>query len=289
MRNLLRDVLRAAVLALVLYGSTATAAATQQWRNVTSSRQIWDEKELNVQIQYAAGRLEIGPGAGKLLYQMDLHYDEERFRPLTEYRREDNTLRLGVQSRDRDRGTRGTRISDEARAQLKLNPDLPSRLRLEFAAGEADVNLGGMAIQDVHVSVGASQARISFDSPNRVEAERVKVEAGAADLTVSGLGNARAARIEVSGGVGSTTLDFGGTWHNDTDVSIDMGVGAVTLRIPRALGVQIDRSSFLTRFDHQGLVRRGSSFYSANWETATQRLTVNISAALGSISIVWID
>jgi hypothetical protein len=261
----------------------------QTWRTVTSSRQLWDEKQLNVHVEYAAGRLEVSPSATGLLYQMELRYDEEQFRPLTDYQRDRATLRLGVQSQNRDRGARMSRVHDSSNAKLRLNPQVPTRLRLEFAAGEADVDLGGMALQDLHISVGASQARLRFDSPNRVEAERVKVEAGEADLHVDGLGNARAKRIEVAGGVGNTVLDFGGRWESDAQVSIEMGVGAVTLRVPRSLGVRVSRNSFLTRFSHSGLERRGDGFYNSNWDSAARKLTINVSAAMGAVNLVWID
>lgn len=283
-RTLLRG-LGAGALAVLMLTSTA---ATQQWRSVNSSRQLAGETRLDVQVRYAAGHLEIGAGPASRLYEMALRYDEERFRPLSEYRRDDGVLRLGVQSRD-EGGARINRVSDESRARLALNPVVPTRLRLEFAAGEASVDLGGLTLQDVHLSTGASQTRVSFGAPNRARAERVKIEAGAADLQVTGLGNARADRIEVAGGVGSTVLDFSGDWQRNASVSVDMGVGAVTLRVPRSLGVRVQMNSFLTRFERSGMERRGGAHVSENWDRATHRLTFEVSAALGSVNLVWID
>jgi hypothetical protein len=275
----------AAVAVLLL---AATSAEAQQWRSVSSSRQLAGEAKLDVQVRYAAGHLDVGAGSATRLYEMELRYDEDRFRPLTEYQRDSGVLRLGVQSRD-EGGTRINRVSDESRARLRLNPRVPTRLRLEFAAGEAKVELGGLALQDVHLSTGASQTRVSVDTPNLARAERVKIEAGAADLQVTGLGNARAERIEVSGGVGNTVLDFGGRWQHDARVSVDMGVGAITLRVPRSLGVRVEMSSFLTRFERSGMERRGGAHYSSNWESAAHRLSFNVSAAMGAVNLVWID
>ena len=68
-----------------------------------------------------------------------------------------------------------------------------------------------------------------------------------------------------------------------------MGIGSVVLRIPRSLGVQINRSSFLTSFEADDFQRRDGNYFSDNWDRAANKLTVDIEAALGSIEVDWID
>jgi hypothetical protein len=106
---------------------------------------------------------------------------------------------------------------------------------------------------------------------------------------VNGLGNARAARYSFQGGVGETTLDFGGEWTRSATASAELGIGSLTLRFPRSLGVRITKNSFLTSFDSSGMIRRGNAFYSRNWDTAPHKLSLDVSAALGSIQVEWID
>lgn len=89
--------------------------------------------------------------------------------------------------------------------------------------------------------------------------------------------------------MGRVVLDFSGTWTRDAVASVQVGVGAVTLRLPRGLGVRVDRTSTLTRFRAEGLERRDDAFYSPGWDTAAHRLTLDIEAALGSIQVEWID
>src|SRR5690606_21110134 len=118
---------------------------------------------------------------------------------------------------------------------------------------------------------------------------RVRISAGAADLRVTGLGNARAQNIQFEGGVGATVLDFGGTWTGNTTAAVDMGIGSLTLRLPRDQGVRINRSSFLTSFSTPGLERRDGSYFSSNWQSAPHQITIDVSAALGSVDIQWIN
>ncbi|HSU12593.1 toast rack family protein [Longimicrobium sp.] len=283
-----RGALAVAALATVAAacGHDAEARPSARMRGMTSARQVAGEKQLAVQVQYGAGRLRVSPAEGGLLYRLDLRYDEAQFRPVAEYDREAGRLRLGVEGRD---GHGGSMDSDQAHATVELSPEVPMDLSLQFGAGEANVDLGGMSLRDVSVQTGASQTSITFAQPNRITARRVRVQAGAAELRVSGLGNARAQRFEFEGGMGQATLDFGGAWNQNATASVRMGVGAVRLRLPRSLGVKVTKDSFLTSFDPTGMVKRGDAWFSNGYESSQFKLDLSINAAVGSIDIDWID
>ena len=274
--------------AAVLLGTLAAChtADAQRMRSTTSARQLQGETRANVALEYGAGRLRVSPTRGDLLYRMELRYDDAQFRPVTEYDRAAGTLKLGVEGREHRGRHHG---HDDQHATIELTPRVPLELSLAFGAGEADVELGGLALQDVHLQTGASRTNVSFSAPNRVAARRVKVEAGAAEVRVSGLGNTRAPRFEFSGGMGETTLEFGGAWTRSATAQIDMGVGSVRLRIPRTLGVRVVRDSFLSSFDAGGMVKRGNAWYSRNYEQARYKLDIAIHAAVGSVEVDWID
>lgn len=261
----------------------ADSVEAQTWRTMQSARQLWDRAPTEVHIRYAAGELRVGSADSGMLYEMDLRYDEDHFRPLVDFDSDARSLRLGVE------GTQHSMDLEEgSRAAIGLTREVPLDVRLEFGAGESEMELGGLRLRQLHVSTGASETLVRFDQPNPIEAERVRIEAGAAELEVIGLGNVRARRIEFQGGVGSTTLDFTGRWTANADASVHMGLGEVTLRFPRGLGVELRQRSFLTSLDSQGLVKRGDSYFSADWETAAHRLTIEINAAFGSVDVEWV-
>jgi hypothetical protein len=281
----------AAALALVA-GSAACARADAQpqLRSMTSARQLSGERRVDVQVEYGAGRLTVEPGEGGLLYRMDVRYDDQRFRPVAAYNRQSGRLRLGMESAHRGRGDRdrdGERRGQ--RASIALTREVPIALDLEFGAGQAEVELGGLSLESVKIATGASETRVSFSQPNRVAARLVKVDAGAAEITVMRLGNARAERYEFEGGLGEATLDFSGAWSRSATVAVEMGVGSVRLRLPRGLGVRIAKDSFLASFDAPGMVKRGNAWFSSNYSGARVRLDISIDAAIGSIAVEWVD
>jgi uncharacterized protein DUF2154 len=284
----LRAALTVAALALAA-GCGRDADARQQahrMRDLTSARQLAGEKALAVQVQYGAGRLQVQPAAGDLLYRMDLRYDEDAFRPVTEYDRGAGRLRLGVENRERHHGRMG---GEDEHATIWLTPTVPTDLTLQFGAGEAQVELGGLSLRDVTLQTGASSTAVSFSQPNRIAARLVKVQAGAAELRVTGLGNTRAERFEFEGGMGQATLDFGGAWDHGATARVRMGVGSVRLRLPRTLGVRVTRSAMLSSFDAPEMTKRGNAWYSHNYDAAANRLDLSIDAAVGSVDIDWID
>lgn len=260
------------------------AVEAQSWRTVTASRQLAGEDRVDVHVTYGAGRFEVQPVEGNALYRMRLRYDEDAFQPLTEYR--DGRLRVGVENGPRNIPIRR---NGSGEMELALAREVPMDLKLEFGAVTAELNLGGLSLRTLQLSTGASEAVVDVSEPNPVRMTSARLEVGAASFTARTLGNLNSEQIEIAAGVGDVRLDFGGEWRGDSEVKVGMGLGSLELSFPRGLGVRIVRSTFLTSFDSQELVRRGEAFYSESWDQAESRLTIEIEAAFGSIRVLWYD
>jgi hypothetical protein len=73
------------------------------------------------------------------------------------------------------------------------------------------------------------------------------------------------------------------------NAGVEMGLGTLTLRLPRGLGVRIVKDGLLASFDSQGLTKRGDVYYSEDYEDTTYKLSLDLDAALGSIRVEWVD
>lgn len=276
--------MRNALFGIVLLGAlTATSAEAQNMRTVTMSRQLEGEDEVQVDVEYGAGRFVVRPVGDNLLYRMNLRYDEDRYEPVAEY--SNGKLEIGVDSRGRSR-LGGDREAGEL--SLELARGVPMDLELQFGAVKAELDLGGLALTDLDLHTGASESVIDISEPNREVIGTARFEVGAADFTLHNLGNLNAERIEVDAGVGSLTLWLDGEWQRNTRLAIDMGLGALELRVPEGLGVQLRKDSFLTALDSEGLVKRGDTYESLDWNDADRQVTIDLDAAFGSVKVVWI-
>ncbi|HUP90572.1 MAG TPA: toast rack family protein, partial [Longimicrobiales bacterium] len=122
---------------------TASPAFSQDWRTITSLRQMKNEQSLDVSVEYGAGKLFISPGEGNALYKATLRYDADHFKPLTSYN--DGRLRVGIEG-----GSVKSHNVKAGRLDLSLNTHVPVDLDLKFGAGTANVELGGIRIREAH-------------------------------------------------------------------------------------------------------------------------------------------
>jgi hypothetical protein len=180
-----------------------------------------------VVLKFGAGELEVGTGtAGKLL-TADLQGGAIR-RDLGPGRIELETDYVQVVPW----------FGEQIRWRIGLAPDLPLTLRLEGGASRSTLDLAGTQVTSLVVKTGASSTRIVL--PRRVDRCDVRIEAGAAQVTVE-VPIGVAARIKSQMGLGSSTIDearfprTGDTWvspdydsaEHRAEISISGGVGSV--------------------------------------------------------------
>jgi hypothetical protein len=274
------------VLALALGAASASA---QTLRPFSTYRQLHGETRLDATLEYAAGVLRLAPGRSTELYRMDASYDAQRFVPVSDYDAGEGAVALGVRS-DGEGGLRvvsGRQLRQAA--NVSLSPRVDLTLGVTLGATDADLELGGLRVADWSLRAGASQAVVRFSQPNGVRCRRGAVTAGAAELTVLGLGNSRCDRIDVEGGMGKVVLDFGGAWTSSSAVGVKMAVGELTLRLPRRVGIRLTLDKFLASFDAAGLVARDGGYESAGYADAERRLDIAVTTAVGGVRIAWVD
>jgi hypothetical protein len=112
----------------------------------------------------------------------------------------------------------------------------------------------------------------------------ITVDSGVGVLSLD-LTELQVTRLDVNAGVGSSTITFpkaAGT----TKASIDAGVGSITVRIPSNVGVRLHVSRGLGSVSvDRRMNRSGNDYTSNNYDTAENRLELEINGGLGSISV----
>ena len=267
----------------------AGAAQAQTMRPFTTFRQLHGETRLNVRVEYGAGSLRVEPGQPGELYRMNLSYDEDRFVPVSDFGASSLTVVLGL----RAAGQGGVRVVSRNQlrqlASIALSPRADLALDLSLGAVDAEVELGGLRISNLDLKTGASRATVRFSRPNGMRCRHAAFSAGAAEVSVFGLGNSRCDEIEFEGGVGKVLLDFSGAWSSSGHVQVKMAMGEITLRLPRRVGIQVAMDKFISSFEPAGLVRRGDSFVSPNYDSAERRLDLDLTTAMGGVTVEWVE
>ena len=280
--------MRAVALALALTCAGGSAAA-QTMRPFTTYRQLHGETRLTVALDYAAGSLRVAPGRPTELYRMDVSYDGDRYQPLSDFDASRGAVALGLKAT----GKGGLRVVSRNQlrqtASVTFSPRVDLDVDLALGASDADVELGGLRVVGWTIQTRASQAVIRFSQPNGTRCRSGSVSAGAANLTVLGLGNSRCDRLDFEGGIGKVTLDFGGTWTVSSEVGVKMAVGELVLRLPRQAGVRISLDEFLASFKPAGLEQQGTIYQSAGYAEAERKLEIAVTTAVGEVRVEWTD
>ena len=264
------------------------APAAHSWRTVSVARQAQDGDSLRVRVEYGGGTLTVARAPRPALYDLRLRYDEEHFESVRSFSPATSTLTLSVRKRGRG-SLLGGRREQRGSLALGLAAGVPLSLSLDLGAARGDLDLSGLAVRRLDVKSGASETRLRFGTPNPTPMDELTVMASAAGLDIQQLGNANAGRARVKASVAGVDLDFSGAWARDMELSLDVAVGGVTLRVPRTLGLRVRMDKVLASFDHDGFVRDGDSYYSAGWERAPRKLTIDASAVLGSVDVRWLE
>jgi hypothetical protein len=260
----------------------------QSYQTMTQARRLENTAPLAVNVEFAAGRFRFAPGEAKQLYRISLTYDDDLFDPTIAYRADAHVLDVDLSGGAHVEGR--MRDHDRQRLDLAVSPEAPLDLALTFGAVQAELELGGLSMRRAHIETGASKTTVSFSAPNRVACSDLSFEVGAADFEVVNLGNSRCSSITLEGGVGKIALDLAGDWPagEDIHVAVSVGLGAVRLRIPKALGVRLDVDRFLATVDRAGFVKRGSSYYTPDFDAAPVKIALDVKAVLGSIDVDWV-
>jgi hypothetical protein len=209
--------------------------------------------------------------------------------PVSDYDVRNGSVVLGL-TRTGDGGVRVvSRNQLQQVATITFSPQVDLALNLALGAVDADVELGGLRVNTIEMSTGASKAVVRFSHPNGARCERATISAGAAEVSLLGLGNSRCDRIEFEGGMGKVLLDFSGAWTSSAQVQAAIAMGELTLRLPRRIGVRVSMSKFLSTFEPAGLVRRGDDFLSPNYNRSPKHLDLTLTSAVGGVKVEWVD
>lgn len=272
---------------LVMTLLIATPAAAQQMRNYEYARPLHGERRLSAIIEFAAGRLVVRSADKGRLYGLSLNYDAERFRPIGRYDADAGEVHLGVESV----GSGGIRVDRHRALPQQALIELPSGVDLSLdaslGAAESTLELGGLQLSALEVKTGASRTTINFESPTTGACRTASVTSGAGELTVNQAGNSGCRSWRFDGGVGEVNLDLDGDWPADARMTLNMALGGVNLTAPKELGIRVRMSGFLAGFDAKGFSKEGKIYTSSNYASAKRHIEVEVSSALGGVSVVW--
>ncbi len=260
-------------------------------REVDESFSGDDLESVEVELDFAIGDYELKPGHLEpgVFAKVEGIYDEERFDYDLDFRERNGRGNFLFSLESRHHRHLDWDDDTENSWEFTLSPDVTIDMIIDIGAADAELELGGLMLREFDLDVGAADARVAFSEPNLATLEMFRVDAGACDLDLSGLGNARFEHLDFDGGVGSFTLDFTGEFEFEASAEISVGLGSIEIILPEGIGVRIEaEDNWLSSVD---LPRRyfdrvdDDIYETENYDEAEYKLTIQLEIGLGSANI----
>ena len=195
----------------------------------------------NLTIDFGFGSLKITPGAENMLVDGTATYNVSELKP--KFTIEDNDVQLQAET---GIGLAGFTTSNiENKWDLKL-ADTTLDLTVAVGGAESNIELGGLALENLTITHGGANFNLSFSQPNLIEMDTLEFGGGASNAALMGLANTRADNITFEGGAGSYTLDFSGVLQTDTDVTVKAGLGSIIIIVPEGVNAEASYAGTLS-------------------------------------------
>jgi len=170
---------------------------------------------------------------------------------------------------------------------FQLAPGIPTELELDFRLGEANIDLTDLSLSYFELDCGLSDVKLVMDRSNKITCDRVSISSGLGDFNGYGLGNLNTKKFSLDVGLGSATIDLRGKFGEDMVLSIDVGLGALDLILPKGVNIKLRVDhSFLNSVDVDGLISKGRNKYvSSEWDENRPTIAGDISVGIGAVDV----
>ncbi len=247
-----------------------------------------DIEHLAVDIDLGAGEFIILPRDMDDIAIIDVEYNPNRVKIITEYEKDENVGYLELESKQR----RKSEIDTEDNFwNVILSTKYSTDLEIDLGACKAELDLGGIPIEMIGLDIGAAKGSLVFSKSNPINAEEIFIDAGVADFKISKLGNADFSYLEFDGGLGKFSLDFSGEYKRKSRAKLSIGMGTATLYIPADLPIRIDADDNLLssiEFINADDIDIDDDYYeSPDYESSDVGLSLKIEVGMAVIEIIF--
>lgn len=164
--------------ALALCGCWGISTPTGPEQRESRSVDLDKSERVRAELKMPVGELNVRGGAQKLL-DADFTYNVAAWKPDIRYSSAGSVGDLILEQH----GPTSSRGNAKNRWDLSLNDKVPLDLRVEFGAGEAQLNLGSMDLRSVEIQIGAGTLRLDLRGAPTKDYS-VRIRGGVGEATV---------------------------------------------------------------------------------------------------------
>jgi hypothetical protein len=237
------------------------------------------ERVSDLTLMFGAGELKLQPGDQDYLVEGMVSYNVADFKPVVKLKDERVSIEQGSME---VRGIPAFSSKIYNTWDFKIGR-APMDLTIQAGGYQGNLELGGIEIQRLEISDGASDVELRFSEANPADMETFRYTTGASNLKIYGLSNANFSNMIFRSGAGNYTLDFSGDLKKDAQVQIESGLSNIMLIVPAGVNASLSYEGALTNLEVRGNWRKSGDAYVTGG--SGPQLKINIKMGAGNIEI----
>lgn len=182
----------------------------------------------------------------------------------------------------------------ENRWDLYLSGEKNMNLSLNYAVGDANVDLSDLPIENLNISSGSAEVVVEYmeNRPNLVQMDSFKVKVDLGSLSVHKINYARARTVIADVGFGALLVDYSRTLEEPSNVFASVGAGNLIIGLPEddtiPVIINIQNSPLCNVKLPKGYKKHSKHVYISRGyeENAPNILSFNLDVVVGQIKFV---
>lgn len=276
------------IIVSVLFVSAGLYAFDDYMEEVSENFEVMGDKPLEVIIDVDAGEVQVTKSADAMEGSIHMKFNRDQYRTKIDYDKEKRRLIVRMDKR----GWKWSNDKDD-KNYSECHVELPFKavllLDTRVKAGEVDLELGGLTIQEFSLNNWAGEVKVSFTEPNLTVMDFLDIDARIGEVSLYQLGNARFMKADINGGIGELYAEFTGLFEKDSRAKVDLDIGEASILLPGNLAIRMHVGGTFGFLSHKdidsSLYKRGRYYYSEDYDEHDQRLSLRISTGLGELTI----
>jgi hypothetical protein len=177
---------------------------------------------------------------------------------------------------------------------LYLSNEKTMRLSLNYAVGDAEVDLSDLPIESLDISSGSAEVNVEYmeNKPNLIEMDSFLVKVDLGSLTINKMNHSRARTVIADVGFGALLVDYSSPLTEPSNVYASVGAGNLIIGLPDddtfPVIINIENSPLCNVKLPKGFKKQKKHVYVSQGyhENASNILSFNLDVVVGQIKFV---
>jgi hypothetical protein len=177
---------------------------------------------------------------------------------------------------------------------LYLSREKPMKLLLNYAIGDASVDLSDLPIERLKINTGSADVRVSYmeGRSNQVKMDTFYVKVDLGSLTVNKMNHSRAHTVIADVNFGALLMDYSNTIENPSNVYASVGAGNLVIGLPSTIEMPVIINIHNSPLCHvklpKNFKKEDNHVYTSEsyFDNAPNLLSFDLDVAVGQIKFV---